>query len=155
AWASHPDRVQRLLSEPDFGHLRTVQAEAERETIPIDHEHPFGALALLGEPDLVATLLGRRERAVEEGHTPIEPALLVEAGECRAPDALPQAFLAPAMKTPPHRRRRSVFAREVLPAAARDEDVEDAFDGTTVVRPRSPSVGWRWQQGADKGPLPV
>src|SRR5262249_10996968 len=38
---------------------------------------------------------------------------------------------------------------------AGDEDVENAFDGRAVVGPRSPSVGWRWQQRLDECPMPI
>src|SRR5262249_2542722 len=51
--ARDPDRVQGALGEPDLGCGGAVQVEAERKTIPVDDEHPLGALPLLGEADLV------------------------------------------------------------------------------------------------------
>jgi hypothetical protein len=53
--------------------------ETEWEPIAVDDEHPFGALPFLGEAHLFTALLSGCERAVEEGHGPIELALLVEA----------------------------------------------------------------------------
>jgi hypothetical protein len=115
----------------------------------VDHEHPLGALALPGQADLLATPLGRHERAIEEGHGPLE------CRERRPPDALPDTFLAPALEPPPRRRRRAILAWQILPTSSRDEDVEDGLDGLSVIRAwASGGCGW-WQEGTDEGPLPV
>jgi hypothetical protein len=45
----------------------------------------------------------------------------------------PHALLFPASEPPPHRLRRDILARQVLPAAAGGEHVDDALDGTTIV----------------------
>src|SRR5258708_18561341 len=71
AGPSDGDGVQGLLGQPHLRTISAVQVEPEREAVAIDDEHPLGPLTLLGEPDLVAALLGRHERAVEEGHGPV------------------------------------------------------------------------------------
>lgn len=67
----------------------------------------------------------------------------------------PDALFSPTFQAPPRRRRCAVLAWEILPPAARDENVEDGFDRTTVVRARSSGTCWWRQEGADEVPLPV
>src|SRR5262249_55320298 len=155
SWAGHADGVQRPLGELDFGSGGAIEVEAQGKPVAVDDEHPLRPLPLLGEPNLVAALLGRRERTVEAGHGPVELAAPVERREGSTPDALPHAFLSPAFESPPHGGGRAILARQVLPAAARDEHVQDAVNSTAVGRPRAASAGRGRQQGADEGPLHV
>jgi hypothetical protein len=112
-------------------------------------------LAHLGETYFVTAALGRCERAVEEGHRPVELAAPVERREGGPPDALPHALVSPVCKSPPHDGRRAVRTWQVLPATAGDEDVEDTVDGATVVGARSSGACGRWEERLDEGPLPV
>jgi hypothetical protein len=52
--------------------------KAQGQPIPVNHQHPFGALSLLSGADILAALLGRGEGAIKEGHRPIELTPLVE-----------------------------------------------------------------------------
>src|SRR5262249_23976830 len=134
-WTSYRDRIQSPLSEPDFGDLRALQMKAQREPVTVDNEHPLGALALLRDADLVAAFLSGREGAVEEGHGPIEVTMHVEGSERCPPDALPDAGLSPPFQPSPDRCRRTILARQVLPAAASNEHVRDTLEEAQVVRP--------------------
>jgi site-specific DNA recombinase len=62
------DRIQGLFGELHLRLICAVEMEPHRQTIPFNGEHPLGAFALLREAHLLAALLGRCERAVEEGH---------------------------------------------------------------------------------------
>src|SRR5262249_37941373 len=50
---------------------------------------------------------------------------------------------------------RAIFTWQILPPAARDEHIEDAFDGPAVVGARPPGPRRRWEQRLDEGPLPI
>src|SRR5512146_120519 len=118
--------------------------ESQRQAVAVDHHHPLGALPLLGEPHLVSTVLRRCEGAVKESLGPIELTPPVECRQRRPPNALPDALLTPPLEAPPNGCRRAVLARQVLPAAASDEDVQDALNGPAIVGARSPCARWRW-----------
>jgi hypothetical protein len=119
--------VERLSGEPDLSHIGTIQMETERKSAAVDDEHPLCALPLLSNADLATTLLGRRERAIEEGYAPVKLALLVERDEGSALETLPHALLAPAFEPAPHGRRCAVLPWQVLPTTPCDEHVEDTF----------------------------
>ncbi len=129
------------------------------QAVAVDHQHLLGPLPrplpLLGDADLLAAPLRERERAVKEGYGPIELPLLVERGKRGTPDVLPDALLAPASESSPYRRRRAIPVRQVLPEASRDEHVEDALDGPTIVSAGASSVSWGREQRLDEGPLPI
>jgi site-specific DNA recombinase len=55
------DRVQGPFSEFYLRQMRSVQMEPQGKSIAFDGEHPLGAFALLGEANLITTLLCRRE----------------------------------------------------------------------------------------------
>src|SRR5205807_900733 len=76
--ASHPNGVERLFCQLDLGHLGAVEVKAQGQPIPVNHQHPFGALTLLCGADFLAAILGRGEGAIKEGHRPIELTPLVE-----------------------------------------------------------------------------
>jgi hypothetical protein len=59
------------------------------------------------------------------------------------------ALLTPAFEAPPHRRGCALVAREIPPPRARDEQVQDALDGATIVGswPAATAVGKRSGQG--------
>jgi hypothetical protein len=79
--------------------------------------------------------------------------LLIQGGERRTPDALPHPFLAPLFESAPHSRRRTILARQILPATARDKHIEDAFESLAVVSAGPPRASGRWQERLDEGPL--
>ncbi len=81
--------------------------------------------------------------------------MLVESGQCGSPDALPQPFLVPMSQAAPDRRRRPVLAWQMLPAAARDEHVEDALEGAPIIGAWPSSASGGRQVRADERPLPV
>src|SRR5258706_16359181 len=85
----------------------------------VDSQHPFDHLPFLGQSDLFAAPLGGRERAVEEGHGPVELTLLVEGSRSGTPDALPHALRTPPPRSPSYCRRSPVLAREELPSTDR------------------------------------
>jgi len=79
-WSGDRDGIQRPLRESDLGAGSAVEMVAEWEASAVNDQHPLGTFSLLGEADLVAALLGRREGAVEESYGPIELAFPVESG---------------------------------------------------------------------------
>src|SRR5262249_43416826 len=82
-----PSACRGLLRELDLRCVGAVQVEPQRQPVGVDDEHLCGPLPLPGEANRVAALLRWRERAVEEGHGPVELAALVERREGSPPDA--------------------------------------------------------------------
>jgi hypothetical protein len=121
----------------------------------LDHQHPLGSFACARESNTGATVFGRDTGIVQERAGPVQRACLSYPRPRSPPDALPDAQLAPAFEPPPHRRRRALLARQLLPAAARDEHVHDAFDGPPVVCPRPPSSSRQREEKSDEVPLPL
>jgi hypothetical protein len=127
------------------GNGGTVEVKPQGEPMAVDHEYPFGAFALLRHADLLAAILGRGEGSIEEGHRPIELTPLVESRPRGTPDALPDACFAPAFESSPDRRWRAILCWQILPSAAGDKDVEDAFNGPAVVGAWTTRARWWWQ----------
>jgi hypothetical protein len=75
----------------------------------------------------------------------------VQVGQSCPLDALPAARLAPAFEAPPHGRRRAVFARQVLPLTAGNEDIQDAVEGPAVISAGAPSARGRWWMISETG----
>lgn len=155
ARTSHANSVQCLFGQLDLRYLGAVEVKAQRQSMAIHHQHPFGSFSHLGNADLLATPLRRRERAVKEGHRPVERTLLIESGLGHTLNALPHALLAPAFEPLPRCRRRAILARQILPITSSDEDVEDAFNGSAVVGTWTTCARWWWQERFDKGPLAI
>jgi hypothetical protein len=80
---------------------------------------------------------------------------VVESRQSGAPDTLPDTHVTLALEPLPHRRRRAILPRQILPTAAGDEDIEDALDGPLVVSAWSACVGGRWEEWLNEGPLPI
>ena len=68
---------------------------------------------------------------------------------------LPHALLTPAFEAPSHRRGCATLAREILPPTARDEQIQDALNGATIVGSWPAFWCRRWEQQADESPLHV
>src|SRR3546814_8017738 len=58
------------------------------------------------------------------------------AGSQRAEQPLPDTALGPADEPVVDRRRRAVFRRTILPAAAALQNMQDTADDPTIIRPR-------------------
>jgi hypothetical protein len=149
------DSSQGRCCESNLGTRSARQVEAERQSVSISNEHPLRAFAPARQTNSLTAPFGRDKRAVKEGPTPIERAALVERGQRRPPDALPDTFFAPAFEPSPRRRGRAVYTRQILPAAAGDEDVEDAFDSPPVVGAGPPCVRRGREVRTDESPLLV
>ncbi|HET8906501.1 MAG TPA: hypothetical protein VFN11_06005 [Ktedonobacterales bacterium] len=65
-----------------------IEVEAQGKFVAVEDQHPLRALALPGQADPDAALLRGCERAIKEGHRPIELALPVKSGKGGSPHAL-------------------------------------------------------------------
>src|SRR5260370_13513980 len=138
SWAGNADGVQRVLGELHLSGGGAIQMEAQGKPVAVDDQHPLRPLPLLGETDLVASLLRRSERTIQEGHGPVEPAAPVERREGGTPDAFPDAGFTPAFEPTPDGGRCAVLAWQVLPTTSRDEHVDNALDRPADVSTWSP-----------------
>ena len=70
-------------------------------------------------------------------------------------DALPDAFLLPALQVPVRGGIVAVLLWQIAPGAAGTEHIEDGVYGTTVVGTRATRTFSRRKQGLEDGPLCV
>src|SRR5258707_6234762 len=79
----------------------------------------------------------------------------VKRGQGRTPDTVPHPLFAPPFEPPPDRRRRAIITRQILPAAAGNENVEDALNRSAVVGAWPSSVRWWRQHPVNERPLAI
>src|SRR5579859_3736732 len=82
-------------------------------------------------------------------------ARVIELLEERPPDAFPRAVGLPLRKTPPAGDGAAIGGRQVVPAAASAQDVEDAIQRAAVVGARAARAAGEWQERAHALPLGI